>query len=70
MGTQKQDLRDAVEVILEHGWTEHTRNGYRKFRCPCGRHRKTVRLSPSDPNYVKNLMGWFRRQSCWEEGDR
>jgi len=36
-------------------------------------HRKTVHLTPSDPNYVRNLRQWLERQSCWngeKETDR
>lgn len=69
VGTQKKDIDAAVREILDHGWTEATGKGYRKFRCPCGRHQKTVKHSPSDANYIRNLMAWFRRQPCWKEGE-
>lgn len=68
MSTHRKDIDNAAKVVLEHGWTEVTgKKGYRKFRCPCGAHAKTIKSTPSDPNYVKNLMAWFRRQPCWEE---
>jgi hypothetical protein len=35
--------------------------------CPCGKHWKTVKLTPSDPNYVRNLLGQLRRATCWDE---
>jgi hypothetical protein len=68
VGTRNQDIDDAVAEVLAHGWTEHTGKGYRKFRCPCGQHQKTIKHTPSNPYYVKNLMAWFRRQPCWKEG--
>lgn len=70
MGTRSKDIDDVVKQVLAHGWTEVTRSGYRKFRCPCGKHMKTIKTTPSDPNYVKNLVAWFRRQDCWEGGYR
>jgi len=42
--------------------------GYFKVKCPCDeRHMRTVHLTPSDPNYAKNLLAWLRRYSCWED---
>jgi hypothetical protein len=62
------DVQAAAEEVLAHNWTEHTgKKGYRKFRCPCGKHMKTIKTTPSGANYVKNLMAWFRRQPCWKE---
>ncbi|MEY2468867.1 MAG: hypothetical protein QOF21_1565 [Actinomycetota bacterium] len=40
---------------------------YFKMYCPCrGRHMKTVHLTPSDPNYRRNLIGYLGRLDCWE----
>lgn len=43
---------------------------YYKTKCPppCGRCLKMVKLTPSNPNYLKNLRGWFRRSGCWKDG--
>lgn len=70
MGKHDKDIKDLIEVVLQHGWTEHTRNNYYKFRCPCGQHKKTIKRSPSDPNYCKNTLMWFRRQPCWKEDEQ
>ncbi|CQD10571.1 hypothetical protein BN000_02181 [Mycobacterium europaeum] len=70
MGKHDKDVNAVVEEITAHDWVEVTgRKGYRKFRCPCGSHQKTIHKSPSDPNYFRNLRGWFHRQSCWKEGE-
>ncbi len=38
------------------------------MKCPCpDMHLKTVHLTPSDPNYVRNLVGQLRRATCWED---
>ena len=41
--------------------------GYFKALCTCGkRHAKwSIHLTPSNPNYAKDLRAWFRRQECW-----
>jgi hypothetical protein len=33
--------------------------------CPA-KHMKTVHLTPSDPNYVRNLLGQLKRATCWK----
>jgi hypothetical protein len=36
--------------------------------CPCPeKHFKTVKLTPSGANYLKDLLGQLRRATCWEE---
>jgi hypothetical protein len=37
--------------------------------CPkkCGKHIKTMHLSPSDPNYARNVLGQLRRATCWND---
>ena len=40
---------------------------YYKMWCPCGKHMKTVKLTPSDPNYARNLLGQLRRATCWDK---
>ena len=40
---------------------------YFQALCACGkRHAKwSIHLTPSNPNYAKDLQAWFRRQECW-----
>lgn len=28
---------------------------------------RTVHLTPSDPNYGKNLLAWLNRCACWSD---
>jgi hypothetical protein len=69
VSTRTKDIEDAAKEVLAHGWTEVDGKRYRKFRCPCGAHMKTIKKTPSDPNYVRNLLAWFRRQDCWKDGE-
>lgn len=55
-------LREAEQA----GWTVTRRKKYFMMWCPCAdKHHKTVHLSPSDPNYERNLRSWLRRLACW-----
>jgi hypothetical protein len=61
-----------LEAILQDAESESWRvtrgKKYFKLWCTCsGKHRKTVHLSPSDPNYERNLRKWLERQPCWGE---
>lgn len=61
-----------LEAVLRRAeaknWTvTKTRRGYFKMRCSCGVHQKMMHLTPSDPNYERNLVQWLRRTGCWEK---
>lgn len=66
---QDKELRAVIKEAERKGWTVARGKKYYKLRCSCGNptHQKTVRLTPSNPNYEKNLRGWFKRTGCWEE---
>jgi len=54
----------------EVGWKIESPGRYYKAKCPCGDHMRSIHISPSDPNYVKNALHWLRRQPCVpKEGD-
>ncbi|GAA1771606.1 hypothetical protein GCM10009834_32300 [Streptomonospora arabica] len=56
-------LRDAENK----GWRV-VDGKYFKLYCPCPRKcKKTIRLTPSDPNYLRNAKGQLRRATCWED---
>jgi hypothetical protein len=60
-------LRDA-ETQTDGPWRVERDKGYYKMWCPCPqKHKKTVKLTPSDPHYEQNLRGWLRRSTCWKE---
>jgi hypothetical protein len=65
----KKDIEDAMRNLEGSGWRFERRKGAKYFRgyCPCGAHIRSVHMSPSDPNYVKNLISWADR-ACKEEG--
>lgn len=49
------------------GWRVERGRKYFKMYCPCEKKcKKTVHLTPTDRNYVRNLLGQLRRATCWE----
>jgi hypothetical protein len=49
-----------------HGWRVERGTKYYRLMCPCAeRHARSVHLTPSDPNYRRNVLGWLRRCACW-----
>lgn len=65
---QDKDLEKVLARGEAQGWRVWRDKRYWKMYCPCPkRHLKMVALTPSDPNYRKNLLGQLRRATCWEE---
>lgn len=52
-----------MQELESLGWT-FTRGTYFKGRCGCGEHQKMVHVTPSDPNYLRNLKAFIRRLDC------
>ena len=73
MSTRPKHPRKELEAVLRsletQGWRVIRGKGYYKCYCPPPHARcvKTVKLTPSDPNYTRNLRAWLRRSGCWEE---
>lgn len=69
----KHPRKDLERVLREAEtqpvpWRVTRGNGYFIMWCGCpAKHKKTVRLTPSDPNYERNLRGWLRRSTCWKD---
>lgn len=64
---QKKDLEAVLRDGERQGWRITKGKKYYKMYCPCeAKHLKTVKNSPSDPNYRKNLLGYLERETCWE----
>jgi hypothetical protein len=64
------DVEALIRSLERQGWIVEKGRKYYKAKCwpPCvNRCYKTVKLTPSDPNYLRNLRGWFKRSGCWEE---
>jgi hypothetical protein len=61
--------KNIEPVLVEaetHGWVVAPGPKYWKLLCSCqGKHQRWVHLTPSDPNYAKNLASWLKRQPCW-----
>jgi hypothetical protein len=62
-----KELAAIRQEASDKGWRVERGKRYYKMWCPCGKHMKTVKLTPSDPNYVRNLLGQLRRATCWDE---
>lgn len=62
-----RDLEALLSRMEDKGWTISKRpRGYYKAKCPCDdKHMKTVHVTPSNPNYQKNLEAQLRRSTCW-----
>jgi hypothetical protein len=66
-----KDLERLLKWSEDQGWRVEKGSKYYKMYCPCStKHLKSVHLTPSDPNYLKNLKGALRRMGCWEEERR
>jgi len=63
-----KDLERLCQEIEAAGWRLTRRNRYYSAYCPCGQHKRTIHLSPSDHSYAQNVRQWFRRQPCWPKG--
>lgn len=64
-----KDLEALLKEAESKGWQVTKSKRYYKIRCKCGSptHKRTVHLTPSDPNYERNLRGWLKRTGCWED---
>ena len=71
MSDQRKELAAIRAEARRKGWRVERGKGYYKMWCPpaCGKHWKTVHLSPSDPNYTRNLLGQLGRATCWNKKD-
>jgi len=71
MPSRRRHPRKEIELVCREaeraGWRiVIPKKGYWKAYCPCPEeHKRSVHLTPSNPNYVRNLRAWFRRQPCW-----
>jgi hypothetical protein len=64
---QDKELERVLRRVEDNGWRVERGKGYFRLLCPCPeKHMRSVSLTPSDPNYGKNLVRWIERQSCWK----
>jgi len=72
MGRPRHPKKNLEALLAEgeaKGWEATKGKRYYKLRCKCGSptHQRTVKLSPSDPHYERNLRHWLKRTGCWED---
>jgi hypothetical protein len=67
-----KEIETLLQSLERHGWT--VKKGKKYFRAYCGggchQHMKSVHITPSDPRYLQNLMGWLKRETCWTGAQR
>lgn len=61
-----KDLEAVLRSAEKQGWKIEKRK-YFKMKCPCGKHIKTVHMTPSNPKYCRELIQQLERATCWEE---
>lgn len=75
MGGRPKHPDKHIEEVLaaseRQGWRVERGRKYFKIYCPCAeKHMKVVHITPSDPNYLRNVIGQLKRATCWKEGRR
>lgn len=65
---QRKELEAVLQLAERQDWIVTKSGKYFKMYCPCvDKHLKTVHLTPSDPNYVRNLLNKLHRDTCLRE---
>lgn len=64
----RKDLESLLGEFHDAGWRIIDPPRYYTVRCPCGRHQRSIHLTPSDPKYAQNALRWLYRQQCYPEG--
>lgn len=62
-----KELEKFLQSLESQGWRVSRGRKYYQARCNCGAHQMGIHLTPSDPNYLRNRKGAFRRTGCWKE---
>ncbi|SEN89313.1 hypothetical protein SAMN05660976_08549 [Nonomuraea pusilla] len=64
-----KEIREVLKEAEEQGWrVEPPKGRYWSIWCPCeDRHKSTIKISPSNPNYVRELRKKLNRETCWKE---
>jgi len=61
---QKKEIEKLLREFDALGWRILDPPTYYQVRCSCGLHKRSIHLTPSDPNYVRNVRQWLERQNC------
>jgi hypothetical protein len=64
-----KELESLLRSLERQGWRVGKPSKYYKCFCPCRAplHKRMVRLTPSNPGYLRQLMGWLSTNTCWED---
>lgn len=63
-----KELDKVLKSAWEQGWRIGRDGGYWKMWCPCeDKHWKTVKLTPSNRFYKKNLLKKLENSTCWKK---
>lgn len=67
--TPSRDLESILQYAAEaQGWRATRQKRYFMLWCPCpDKHYKTVKLTPSNPNYERELRSRLKTHTCWEK---
>lgn len=63
----RKDLEALLAECDSRGWRIEKRRKYYQVYCPCGDHKTTVHITPSDVRYLKNKQMLIRRAPCMRE---
>jgi hypothetical protein len=63
----RKDLEAVLVAFHEARWRVEASDRYYRVKCPCGKHQRSIHLTPSNPNYGSEALRWMRRQSCNQE---
>lgn len=63
-----KEFEDVLKQAEGKGWrVEGGGNKHFKMKCNCpNKHMKTVSTTPSNPNYLRDLLAQLKRATCWE----
>ncbi len=61
----KKEYEDLLREAGDQNWKIWKGNGYYRAQCPCGKHSKSIPITPSVSRTLLNLRKWFYRQPCW-----
>lgn len=67
---QKKELELLLKRAEQLGWKVDRPKKYFRLRCGCGKHMKWIHLTPSNPNYAKDVLSWLEATCNTSEGDR
>lgn len=59
-----KDLQKVLVIFAANGWTISRGSKYYMLKCPCGLHKTSLHLTPSNPYHGNEKLNFMRRQPC------